>query len=117
MKKRLQKRARLLAEELVRKEGTDLQIAVVLEVAPIAIFEAPTEFDHARIMGLASANLHSLPEGPLGPLSLEGAPKVIDVEEEGGPAPPSVFAGEPKLFASEGSELETIKGDESLLCK
>ncbi|KAL5975395.1 hypothetical protein ACLOJK_019717 [Asimina triloba] len=135
-KKHLRKRAHLSAEELVR-EGTDLQttIALSLEVAPVAMSEALAESNHAKMMdsasasplegifvaargshsaGPVSAGLPSSPEGPSRSLFLKGAPQVIDLKEEGGPAP-SVSIGEPKLFASERLELEAAEKDISLL--
>ncbi|KAL5986985.1 hypothetical protein ACLOJK_015320 [Asimina triloba] len=107
-------------------------------VAPIVVSEALAEPDHARMMGPASAgplegifvvasgrrsagpistDVTLLPEGPSGPLFREGPPQMINLEEEGGPTPSSVSMGEPKLFASEGSELEITEGDVALLCK
>ncbi|KAL5984794.1 hypothetical protein ACLOJK_038630 [Asimina triloba] len=56
------------------------------------------------------------PEGTSRPLFLEGGSQVIDLEEEGGPAP-SVSIGDPKLFAPKRPKLEAVKGDVSLLHK
>ncbi|KAL6010573.1 hypothetical protein ACLOJK_001007 [Asimina triloba] len=58
-KKRLRKMPRLSTkEELVRKEGADLHMAVALspEVAPITMFEAPAEPGHSRMTGSAPAD-------------------------------------------------------------
>ncbi|KAL5986603.1 hypothetical protein ACLOJK_014936, partial [Asimina triloba] len=104
-KKRLQKRRCLsIEEESVREEGNNLQAAITLEMASVAVSEALVEPDYARMMGHASvsplegifvvvegsslAGLVSTEpnpcfEGPTGPLLLERGSQVIDLEEEG----------------------------------
>ncbi|KAL5990637.1 hypothetical protein ACLOJK_011540 [Asimina triloba] len=93
------------------------------KVTPVTMSEALAEPDHARMMGPTlvgplegifvtvegshsvgpiSTDLLSSSKGPSRPLFLEGALQVIDLEEEGGPAPSSIFMGEPKLETTEG---------------
>ncbi|KAL5988579.1 hypothetical protein ACLOJK_026677, partial [Asimina triloba] len=111
-KKCLWKKASLSTkEEPVREEGTDLQAMIAPEEGISVAAEG------SRSTGLISAELHSSPKSLSGPLFLEGASQVIDLEEEGGPIPSLVFGGKLRFFASEGSELETTEGDASLLRK
>ncbi|KAL6001232.1 hypothetical protein ACLOJK_006964 [Asimina triloba] len=94
-------------EEMPSEEGTSISRGIdeiAPKVAPIVVAEALAEPDQAKMVGPTSAGLHSSSEGPSGLLF------------QGGPAP-SVSMGEPKPFVLEGSELETIKEDVSLLLK
>ncbi|KAL6001099.1 hypothetical protein ACLOJK_006826 [Asimina triloba] len=87
---------------------------------------ALTEPNHSRTTGSAPAGpsegislafKESRSVGPSGSLFLEGPPKVINLEEEGGPAPTS--KGEPELPTTNGDPAPTptfMEGPELLMC-
>ncbi|KAL5996796.1 hypothetical protein ACLOJK_007716 [Asimina triloba] len=135
-KKRALKRPNLSAEEeLARKEEADPRTVVTLSPVTIHVAgsdvspsEAPVELNHLRTMGFSPASpSEGIPitakksrsvdfifidsplslVGPVEPLFLEGAPQMIDPEEEGDPAPASTSFGEPEPFITEGDIAST----------